>query len=108
MPVIWLKYIKFLIKQKFITKTRHTFDNALKSLPATQHEPIWKKYVEWAKSVNCVDVAKHILQRYVGFNPDSREDYLDFLMENGEYNEAALELIKVCTVHFLERIKKNR
>jgi len=95
MPVIWLKYIRFLIRQKFITKTRHTFDNALRALPATQHELIWRSYADWAKSIDCVDVSKHILERYVAFNPDAREEYIDFLLEIGDNNEAALELIKV-------------
>ena len=95
MPVIWIKYAKFLIRQKLITKTRHAFDNALKSLPATQHDIIWKPYIDWAKSVNCVEVARHVLQRYISYNPDAREECIEFLTNNGEFNEAALELIKV-------------
>jgi len=95
MPIIWLKYAKFLSRQKLMTKTRHIFDNALKSLPATQHEIIWTEYVKWAKSTNCFELTKHVLLRYVGFNPDSREEYIDFLLENEKFYEAALELIKV-------------
>lgn len=45
MPRIWFDYIKFLIKQKKISKTRNTFDNCLKFLPATQHDRVWKFYL---------------------------------------------------------------
>lgn len=95
MPVIWLKYAKFLARQKLITKTRHVFNGALQALPATQHEMIWKPYVEWAKSIDCPHVSKHIYQRYIKHNPDAREEYIDFLLENEEQYEAAQELIKV-------------
>jgi len=95
MPVIWLDYTEFLAEQKFITKVRHVFDTALQALPATQHEMIWKPYVKWAKTINCLKVSKHIYERYVKNNPDAREEYIDFLLESEEYYQSALELIKV-------------
>ena len=42
MPRIWLDYCAFLMDQKKITRLRRVFDRALRALPITQHERIWK------------------------------------------------------------------
>ena len=42
MPRIWLDYCQFLVDQELVTRTRRTFDRALRSLPITQHDKIWK------------------------------------------------------------------
>lgn len=47
MPRLWLDYLKFLMDQRKITLTRRTFDRALRSLPPTQHNLIWKLYSEF-------------------------------------------------------------
>ncbi len=42
MPRIWLDYCAFLMLQKKVTRLRRVFDRALRALPITQHERIWK------------------------------------------------------------------
>lgn len=46
MPRIWLDYCQFLIDQCKITRTRRTFDRALRALPITQHHRIWPMYLK--------------------------------------------------------------
>ena len=50
MPRIWLDYATFLANQHAITRTRRTFDRALKALPLSQHDKIWKVYVKWVEN----------------------------------------------------------
>jgi len=49
MPRLWLEYLQFLIGQRKITAVRHKFDEALRTLPITQHDRIWKIYIKWAR-----------------------------------------------------------
>jgi len=95
MPRIWLMYCEFLIKQRKITKTRDTFDRALASLPATQHEKIWVVYHAWALKLESVPTAKSVMKRYLKINPDFKENYLSYLMEKEEFNESALVLKEI-------------
>ena len=95
MPRIWLMYCEFLVKQRKITKTRETFDRALGSLPATQHEKIWGVYHDWALKLESVPSAKSIIKRYLKINPDYKENYLSYLMEKEEFNESALILKEI-------------
>ena len=95
MPRIWILYCEFLIKQRLITKTRETFDKALTSLPATQHEKIWAIYHSWALKLDCISTSKSIIKRYLKINPDFKENYLSYLLEKDEFNEAALILKEI-------------
>jgi len=54
MPRIWLMYLSFV--QTYhptmdVTTIRRLYDRALISLPVTQHEKIWKGYLDWAKQL---------------------------------------------------------
>ena len=49
MPRIWMMYCEFLTWQRYITRTRKTFDRALKALPITQHDRIWPLYIKFVK-----------------------------------------------------------
>lgn len=48
MPRIWIDYLLFLMSQGLVTRTRRVFDRALKALPITQHERIWRHYLRFA------------------------------------------------------------
>lgn len=50
-PVVWEMYLHFLMHQCNPTRTRRTFDKALKALPITQNSRIWKMYLEFAKQI---------------------------------------------------------
>ena len=52
MPRIWLDYLEILAAQHAHTTTRRAFDRALRALPVTQHERIWKLYLPYAKAVS--------------------------------------------------------
>ena len=87
MPVIWEMYLTFLLRQPYVTKTRRTFDRALRALPVTQHNRIWKLYKSFANSAGG-ETAVKIWARYVQIHPEDMEDYIDLLIETGHYLEA--------------------
>lgn len=65
MPRIWVEYCTFLIEQKLITQTRRAFDRALRSLPVTQHEKVWKLYIGWVTKVGVPETAMRVYRRYL-------------------------------------------
>lgn len=50
MPRIWELYLRFLLEQKLVTRTRRACDRALAALPVTQHERVWAIYLVRARS----------------------------------------------------------
>ena len=95
MPRIWLDYCQFLIDQRLITQTRQTFDRALMSLPVTQHDKIWDLYLDWAVGLPLIQTALSVFKRYVKVNPDSREDFVDYLVANQKYEDAMKNIIEL-------------
>jgi len=93
MPRIWLDYARFLIDQKIITKTRHIFDRALMSLPVTQHEKIWEKYLDWVITLPSTQTAICVYNRYIKLNPDIREDFIEYLIDIKRYDEVVMHTI---------------
>ncbi len=65
MPRIWLDYVGFLILQKKITDTRRTLDRALRALPITQHERLWKLCMPWVTTLGLPNTAKCLYRRYL-------------------------------------------
>jgi pre-mRNA-splicing factor SYF1 len=65
MPRIWLDYADYLQKQGLVTKTRRTFDRALRSLPVTQHDRIWDAYLKFAETCGVVETAVRVYRRYL-------------------------------------------
>jgi len=45
MPRIWELYLRSLLDQKLLTKTRRACDRALAALPVTQHDRVWAIYL---------------------------------------------------------------
>jgi len=112
MPRIWLDYAKFLGKQQLITRTRKTYDQALKSLPVTQHQLIWSVYLDWATSLaeTCPETARAAYKRYIYLKPEKALDYLDFLLAHDLLEEALrlyIELINNDAV-YLAKSDKNK
>jgi len=95
MPVMWVTYFKFLTKQKKITKTRKTFDRALRSLPMTQHHMLWNVCIPWVCKIKVPETAICLYKRYLKIEPEDCESYIDYLIEVGEINEAAHQLVKL-------------
>ena len=65
MPRIWLDYCQFLMDQGRITRTRQTFDRALRALPITQHHRIWPLYLKFAGMHNIPETAVRIHRRHI-------------------------------------------
>lgn len=107
MPRIWLDYASFLITQNKITKTRKVFDEALKALPITQHEMIWKAYIAWIKEINIPMLSKKVLMRYKKLNPDAREEFIYFMIENEQFNQAAKLILEILNDDMFHSLKKK-
>lgn len=65
MPRIWLDYCQFLMDQCKITRTRRTFDRALRALPLTQHSRIWPLYIKFIQSYKLPETALRVYRRYL-------------------------------------------
>ncbi|CAG8589238.1 24475_t:CDS:10 [Dentiscutata erythropus] len=87
-------YCSFLMKQCRITKTRRTFDRALKALPITQHPRIWEIYLKFARDIGG-ETAIRLYRRYLKLEPDHVEEYIDLLLSLNRYDEAAKRLAQV-------------
>lgn len=74
------------------TLTRKTFDRALQALPITQHKELWRLYISWAKDFGVPQTAIKIFRRYLMYDPSYREEYIEYLEELQQYQEAARQL----------------
>ena len=96
MPRIWEDYLEFLTTRSHrLTETRLAFDRALKALPITQHERVWKLYVAFAKACPVPETAVRIYRRYLQFEPDGVEDYISFLLSINRVSEAATKMAEM-------------
>mmetsp|Transcript_16854 Transcript_16854/g.32896 ORF Transcript_16854/g.32896 Transcript_16854/m.32896 type:complete len:838 (+) Transcript_16854:31-2544(+) len=97
MPLVWKKYLEFLMKQKHnVTKTRHTFDNALRALPVTQHlRWVWPLYLTFAKESGVPETAMRVWRRYLKVEPTDKEDFIKFLKKVGRLDQAAVQLAEL-------------
>ncbi|KAL4872681.1 hypothetical protein BDV12DRAFT_135340 [Aspergillus spectabilis] len=87
MPRIWEMYLSFMLQQPLVTQTRRTFDRALRALPVTQHNRVWKLYKAFARSASGQTAVK-IWARYMQIHPENAEEYISLLVEMGQYTDA--------------------
>jgi pre-mRNA-splicing factor SYF1 len=92
MPRIWLDYTAILVRMQKGTAARKAFDRALQALPITQHQALWKEYVAWAKSFGVADTCVRVYRRYLMYDPSHREDFVAYLVDIEEFEEAARQL----------------
>ena len=85
-------YLAHLMRQCKITRTRRAFDAALRALPLTQHDRIWKLYISFAKSASGI-TAIRVWKRYMQVQPELREDFISLLHDLHAYSEAARQYI---------------
>jgi pre-mRNA-splicing factor SYF1 len=95
MPRIWIDYLKYLTAQRYITKTRRAFDQALLSLPVTQHHRIWPLYITFIKSHHIPETTVRVYRRYLQLDFNAAEDYIEYLIEIGRLDDAAVKLAEV-------------
>ena len=96
MPIIWIDYIQFMIEQNSITKTKIIFNKALRVIPITQHKKLWDIYIPWIESLpGCYKSKIEIFNRYIKFNSDYKEKFINFLIGIKEFNLAIHLIIEI-------------
>lgn len=89
MPRLWLSYFTLLTHPSCpaplsLTHTRHTFDRALRTLPHTLHERIWKPYLRWAEQTAGGETCTRVWRRYLSVDPSLTAHYVQFLIGEAE------------------------
>ncbi|KAM8973129.1 pre-mRNA-splicing factor SYF1 [Pelodytes ibericus] len=95
MPRIWLDYCHFLVDQCKLTRTRRTFDRALRALPITQHHRIWPLYLRFVRAYPLPETAVRVYRRYLKLFPENAEEYIEYLRSVGRLDEAASRLAAI-------------
>lgn len=96
MPRIWIMYLQTLTDQELLTRTRRTFDRALCALPVTQHDRIWEPYLVFVSKKGVpIETSLRVYRRYLKYDPSHIEDFIEFLMNSGLWQEAAERLAGV-------------
>lgn len=90
-----MDYCKFLTNQCLVTRTRQTFDRALRSLPITQHHRIWPLYLKFVKMHDISETAVRVYRRYLKLFPENAEEYIEYLQSVGRLDEAAKVLASI-------------
>ncbi|EFJ24307.1 hypothetical protein SELMODRAFT_232369 [Selaginella moellendorffii] len=108
MPRIWLLYLQSLVEQRYVTKARRTFDRALFSLPVTQHERIWELYLRFVRQPGVPsETGFRVHRRFLKFEPSHMEDFIEFLMDSGKWQEAAERLAEVLNDQSFQSVKSK-
>lgn len=87
-------YLSFMLQQPFVTQTRRVFDRALRALPVTQHNRVWKLYKTFARSASGQTAVK-IMGRYMQVHPENAEEYIELLVELGQYTDAVRRYMEI-------------
>lgn len=91
------------------TATREAFDKALQSLPITQHSVIWDIYIKWVKGFGVQEAAIRVYRRFIMFDPSKREDYIKYLLDIFQFEEAIRQLsFCVNDDHFVSPSGQNK
>lgn len=109
MPRIWIDYCQFLVDYSRITKTRRTFDRALRALPITQHHRIWPRYLKFVRLYDLPETAIRVYRRHLKLQKENTEEYIDYLMKIGWLDEAANKLVDIINDDsFVSRAGKSK
>lgn len=110
MPRIWIEFCTLLVRQLFVTRTRHTFDKALEALPITQHSRIWPLYLDFIKKKHVpVETAVRVFKRYMQFRPEDAESFIDYLYSKDRIDEASRLLCDIINDPNFQSVKnKNK
>ncbi|PLW13792.1 hypothetical protein PCANC_19535 [Puccinia coronata f. sp. avenae] len=93
MPRLWLSYLTLLTHPSCpaplsLTHTRRTFDRALRTLPHTLHQRIWKPYLRWAEQIAGGETCIRVWRRYLAIDPSLTAHYVKFLIGEAESRSA--------------------
>lgn len=67
-PMLWLRYLQYLIAHQRITLIRRGFDAAFRALPVSQHHLLWPEYLRYADDIEGPTAAL-IYRKYLAFAP---------------------------------------
>jgi len=95
MPRIWIDYCKFLVSQHKITRSRRTFDRALRALPITQHQRIWPLYIDFVTRYPIHETAVRVFRRMLKLQPENTEQYIDYLVSIDRLDEACMKMAEI-------------
>ncbi|XP_033732120.1 LOW QUALITY PROTEIN: pre-mRNA-splicing factor SYF1-like [Pecten maximus] len=95
MPRIWLDYCQFLVDQCKVTKTRRTFDRALRALPISQHHRVWPVYLKFVCKYNLQETTVRVYRRHLKLQKENTEDYIEYLKSIEWLDEAAARLVNI-------------
>ncbi|KAI9156050.1 pre-mRNA-splicing factor syf1 [Blastocladiella emersonii ATCC 22665] len=95
MPRLWTDYLGVLTKElpHRVGLIREAFDAALRALPTTQHPRVWDLYLPWAEGVGG-PLAAHVHKRHLKLEPKQHYAYIKLLLDLGDYNGAATQLMR--------------
>ncbi|XP_072976076.1 uncharacterized protein [Typha angustifolia] len=106
MPRVWIMYLTSLTEQRLLTRARRAFDRALRALPVTQHDRIWPAYLALVGLPGVpVETAFRVYRRYLLFDPSHVEEFIQFLLASGRWQEAADRLASVLNDDSFHSIK---
>lgn len=109
MPRIWIDYCQLLVDYSRITKTRRTFDRALRALPITQHHRIWPRYLKFVRLYDLPETAIRVYRRHLKLQKENTEEYVEYLMKIGWLDEAANKLVDIINDDsFVSRVGKSK
>ena len=89
MPRVWIDFCEHLEEQRLITRTRKTYNRALRALPPTQHWRIWERLLAFVGRIYVRETAACVWHRFVDFDPTSRPKFLEFVLKEGREDYAA-------------------
>lgn len=89
-------YLNTPTEQKLLTRTRRTFDKALRSLPVTQHDRVWKHYLVFVGQTGVPkETSLRVYKRYLKYDATHVEDFVEFLLNSSLWQEASKRLASV-------------
>eukprot|EP01056_Protomagalhaensia_sp_Gyna25_P005658 Protomagalhaensia_sp_Gyna_25__5657@NODE_79_length_5521_cov_51_014958_g60_i0_p1_GENE_NODE_79_length_5521_cov_51_014958_g60_i0NODE_79_length_5521_cov_51_014958_g60_i0_p1_ORF_typecomplete_len828_score201_61Suf/PF05843_14/9_7e05Suf/PF05843_14/44Suf/PF05843_14/0_016Suf/PF05843_14/1_3e11Suf/PF05843_14/1_1e06TPR_15/PF13429_6/1_6TPR_15/PF13429_6/36TPR_15/PF13429_6/0_016TPR_15/PF13429_6/33TPR_15/PF13429_6/0_0012TPR_15/PF13429_6/1_1TPR_MalT/PF17874_1/8_8TPR_MalT/PF17874_1/9_7e02TPR_MalT/PF17874_1/25TPR_Ma len=96
-PALRVRFCEFLWKRRAkVTETRRQYDEALRTLPLTQHHLIWRSYLAFIFGAGELPLTKTVvLRRFVQLFPQYTELYVAHLRRIGRLDEAAVVLAEL-------------
>lgn len=92
-PILWAHYIEHLLQEARLTVVRNAVNNALRALPITQHNHVWRVISDAFPSVAAPNVAAFFFARQaVVFPRDAVAPLCDALLAASRVDEAARAL----------------
>lgn len=92
MPRVWMMYCKYIQMLPDVSEIRRVYDRALRALPLTQHERIWKMYLRFSRRMGG-QVAERVYGRYLRMWPERQREYTEWCIHKGEWREAVKGLL---------------